>query len=61
MKCSVSRSLLRRVTTLENRTNKKQQKKPIALWPAMLSIAEWEAIAIPSQRKLAQDTQEEQR
>lgn len=33
--------------------------RPIALWPPTLSFDEWEAIALPSQNKLFQESADE--
>lgn len=53
----VSISTIRRIERLELNL---AVGRPIALWPKMLSISDWEAIALPMQRALSYESDQDQ-
>jgi hypothetical protein len=52
MKPRINAALRKRLTLLEKG---KGAKRPIALWPRIMGLDEWEAMAVPMQERLLKE------
>jgi hypothetical protein len=52
MKTRINTTHLKRLALLEKR---KDTRRPICLWPRVMGLDEWEAVAIPIQQRLLEE------